>query len=46
MTSLSQKWQATKLLTRMDKPIGTYLRFMVAGIFLPGTRGYIIQQEM
>ncbi|KGJ92206.1 4-hydroxybenzoate octaprenyltransferase [Thalassotalea sp. ND16A] len=25
MTTLSQKWQATKLITRMDKPIGTYL---------------------
>ncbi|OUS26594.1 4-hydroxybenzoate polyprenyltransferase [Thalassotalea sp. 42_200_T64] len=25
MSTLSQKWQATKLITRMDKPIGTYL---------------------
>ena len=25
MTTWQQKWQATKLITRMDKPIGTYL---------------------
>ncbi|NMP16038.1 4-hydroxybenzoate octaprenyltransferase [Thalassotalea sp. Y01] len=25
MTDLTQKWQAVKLITRMDKPIGTYL---------------------